>query len=77
LFKFAPFNNESRVERLTEQDIERFPEKIFVLGTSDLHNIFHLRPHLILGTEYNAKSKDLVCVITHERNFDDPVGEPN
>ena len=70
LFKFLQFSTENDV-RVFDKDIE----SVFILGSSDIHQLFQLMPEHRMISGFNTENVERSVMITHKRNFDNPDSE--
>ena len=47
---------------------------IFILGPSDVNQLFQIMPEHRILTGFKSENKDMACMITHKRSFED--GQP-
>ena len=70
IFKFLPFTTENEV-RVFDKDCE----SVFILGSSDIHQLFQLMPEPRMISGFNKENVERSVMITHKRNFDNPDSE--
>jgi hypothetical protein len=52
---------------------DRPAKETFVLGAEDVNQLFELQPEKRIGTDFDEATKELVCLITHKRDFNNPT----